>query len=248
MSEPNGPTDPTRPMPAAHPPAAGQPGSSAGPSQFGQPGSPQPGPSQTGPFHPGQPGSPVAGQPPRPPKKPNLFRQATSTTGGTIALIVAAGLALLLVLGVAGVGAVAVARTVAGHHDRTGRMEQMHDQGQGGVPPGLQRRLDRGNGAQPGRGMGSMMGGLGALGDVQHGEFTAQDAAGASVVMTVQRGTVTAASASSVSVRSADGFTATYAVDGSTRGATTWTKGDSVLVVAQKAGAKAVLIRAARTP
>ncbi|WP_406832345.1 hypothetical protein ABEG17_05845 [Pedococcus sp. KACC 23699] len=246
MSEPTGPTGPTRPMPAAPPPAA-QPG----PPQPGSPppGPAQAGPAQTGPLHPGQPGAPVAAQPGRPPKGPNLFRQATSTTGGTIALIVAAGLALLLVLGVAGVGAVAVARAVVGHHDRTDRMEQMRDQGEGGLPPGPQRRLDRGNGAAPGGGMGSMMGGLGALGNVQHGEFTAQDAAGTSVVMTVQRGTVTAASTSSVSVKSADGFTATYAVDGSTRGgATSWTKGDSVLVVAQKAGARAVLIRAARTP
>lgn len=256
MSEPTGPTDPTRPMPAAHPPP-------------GQPGPPQSGPPQSGspqPRQPGQPGSPVAAQPGRPPKGPNLFRQATSTTGGAIALIVAGVVSLLLVLGVVGVGAAAVARTVAGHNDRSDRMEQMRDQRQGVLPPGSQRRLERGPGsggqlpgqgkgngnglgARPGLGMGSMMGGLSALGDVQHGEFTAQDAAGTSVVMTVQRGTVTAVSTSSVSVKSADGFTATYAVDRSTRGrATTLTKGDSVLVVAQKAGAKAVVIRAVRTP
>ncbi len=71
---------------------------------------------------------------------------------------------------------------------------------------------------------------------VQHGDFTVQGANGTSTAMTLQRGTVTAASGTSVTVKSTDGFTATYAVDSSTRGRTTnLAKGDNVLVIAQKA-------------
>lgn len=261
MSEPTGPTgpiDPTRPMPAAQQP----------PTQ------PQPAVTQAEPT--GSAGQP-AGSQTLPPKGPNLWRQATSTTGGTIALIVASVLTLLLVVGVLGLGAAAVVRTVADHGgDRGDRMEQMREGRNGDLPPGQQRRLEKGQGGgqlpgngngngkdkdkskdKPdaeapnglgGLGMGSMMSGVGALGDVQHGEFTTQDSTGKAVVMTVQRGTVTAASATSVTVRSADGFSATYAVDDSTRGrAGAVAKDDSVLVVAQKAGSKAVVIRAVRS-
>jgi hypothetical protein len=67
--------------------------------------------------------------------------------------------------------------------------------------------------------------------------------------MTVQRGTVTAASASSVTVKSADGFTATYSLDSTTRGASgSLAKGDVALVVAKKSGGSAVLVRVIRTP
>lgn len=83
---------------------------------------------------------------------------------------------------------------------------------------------------------------------MQHGEFTVQDLTGKAVVMTVHRGTVTAASATSVAVRSADGFTATYAVDATTRTpADAVAKGDPVLVVAQKEGSRAVSIRVVRS-
>jgi hypothetical protein len=85
------------------------------------------------------------------------------------------------------------------------------------------------------------------LGNVQHGEFTVQQN-GKSVVMTLQRGTVTKASSTSVSVKSDDGFTATYVIGTDTRTrAGAPAVGDSVLVVAEKSGAKAVLITATRT-
>ena len=88
----------------------------------------------------------------------------------------------------------------------------------------------------------------GALGTVQHGEVTVRDGSGAIVVMTVQRGTVTASSASSLSVKSADGFVGTYTVDSTTRGAgSAPAKGDVVLVVAKKSGGPAVVVRVLRT-
>jgi hypothetical protein len=102
-----------------------------------------------------------------------------------------------------------------------------------------------GNGSRNGKGLGSLLGAGGGLGMVQHGDFSVRGADGTDTAMTLQRGTVTAASGTSLTVKSADGFTATYAVDSSTRGRTTnLAKGDTVLVIAHKAGAKAVLIRA----
>ena len=236
MSEP---TDPTRPLPAQDGPPAAQQGPSA---------------AQQGP----------------PPKEPGLWRQATSTAGGTIAVIVAGLLTLLLVVGVLGVGAVAVVRTVAGHDDRGDRMEQVPVRRGGDLLPGNGKNSDKGggknsdkrngnggvNGNGPVNGRGgpagrdpaALPGGVGVLGAVQHGEFTVQDLTGEAVVLTVQRGTVTAASATSVAVRSVDGFTATYAVDATTRTpADAVAKDDRVLVVAQKEGSKAVSIRVARS-
>jgi hypothetical protein len=199
-----------------------------------------------------------------PPDRPNLWRQATSTTGGKVAVIVAACLVALLLLGMVGAAALVTARVLAGHHqDRIENIVGGRSDDQ--LPPGQRRKLERqmpmpnmpgnrngngngkGNGNDEGNGLGPMMRGAQALGNVQHGEFTVQGADGKATVMTVQRGSVTAASATSVTVKSDDGFTATYALDSSTRGrAGNLAKGDSVLVLAQKSGAKAVMIRATR--
>ena len=98
----------------------------------------------------------------------------------------------------------------------------------------------------PGNGLRPAMRGAMGLGNVQHGEFTVQDN-GKATVMTLQRGEVTKASATSVTVKSADDFTATYVVGDDTRGRAGDLKvGDSVVVVAEKAGAKAVLVTATR--
>jgi hypothetical protein len=52
---------------------------------------------------------------------------------------------------------------------------------------------------------------------VQHGELVLEGRNGTAVTMDVQRGQVTAVSATSISLRSADGYTATYAVGADTR-------------------------------
>lgn len=59
--------------------------------------------------------------------------------------------------------------------------------------------------------------GLGVAGRALHGEFVVKDKDGKIVTRVVQRGTVTAVSATSISLRSEDGFTGTYAVNGDTR-------------------------------
>lgn len=252
---------PTQPLPAAAP--AGST-SLPGFSEAAPAGRPPVGPPSGPP-----PAGPVAGGPVGPPPKgPGLWRQATSTTGGLIAVVVAAALSALLVLGVvATIGLVAVR---VAHHDGPGRMERVRDDSQV-LPPGQQRKLDRmpqgpdsprgqGNGKGKGlddglgnglgngmgNGMGPLMRGAMGLGDVQHGEFTVQQN-GSAVVMTLQRGVVTKVSATSVTVKSDDGFSATYAIASDTRGRTgALANGDSVLVVAEKAGAKAVLVTATR--
>lgn len=259
----------TQPLPAVSEAAASEAaGSGAGGSAHGA-AAPSTAPSgQGGPpgGGPGWPGGPFAAGPGAggpggpPPKHPGLWRQATSTTGGTIAVIVAGCLAALMVLGVMGaVGLVAL--RAAGHEDRAGQIERVRDRSD--LPPGQQKKLDRlpqgpqvprgqgpgqrgGMGNGQGDGLGPLMRGAMGLGNVQHGEFTVQDNDKATV-MTLQRGEVTKVSDTSVTVKSEDDFTATYVLGDDTRGrAANLEVGDSVVVVAEKAGAKAVLVAASR--
>jgi hypothetical protein len=264
-TEPAGPGGPAQPGQTPAGPGSGAGGAAAPAGPPTQPFTPapattpmpavaaQPPAGPAGPPPPGTPGGPPAGGPP--PKRPGLWKQATSTTGGLIAVIVAGCLVALLLIGLVGTGIFVATHTIASHHDgqRVGRVMP----GQGMVPPGQRKRLEQGpRGGQGGPGNpgglggpGSLLRGAAGLGAVQHGEFTVQGSDGKPVVMTVQRGSVTAASSTSVTVKSTDGFTATYAIDANTVGAkaTTLTAGDSVVVIAQKTGAKAVLIRAVRT-
>jgi hypothetical protein len=85
----------------------------------------------------------------------------------------------------------------------------------------------------------------GALGrGMLHGEFVAKDQNGKITTMVVQHGTVTAVSTSSISLKSEDGFTGTYAVGTDTRvrvgggpGAISGVKtGNQAWVVATKSG------------
>jgi hypothetical protein len=97
----------------------------------------------------------------------------------------------------------------------------------------------------------------GLLGDrIEHGELTVKGKDGKPVVWVVQHGTVTAASATSVTVKSEDGFTQTYAVNSDTKvrigrdqkAATDLKPGTEVSVGGQKSGstvtAKQVFSRA----
>jgi hypothetical protein len=171
-------------------------------------------------------------------------------------VIVAACLAGLMVLGLLGAGVAVAAHVVSSHH-----RDESVVKVKGGVvvPPGQRKRLEQGPGPGGqrgpkgmrglGGGMGSLLQGAAGLGAVQHGEFTVTGSDGKATAMTLQRGTVTAASSTSVTVKSTDGFTATYTIDGNTLGARSGSlaAGDTVTVIAQKTGGKAVLIRANRT-
>lgn len=191
--------EPTRQMPAAEPTqpmaAASSPPGSGGGAGSGQP---------VG-------WSPIAGPPVAP--RRSFWRDAVSTTGGkiaTITAIVAVAVVGLLVLGLV-IGAITrqarFERTVAPLQDHRSAPKVPRDRGPMGGMPGL-----RGNGGDneaPGLGLG--------LGRIQHGDFTVTDITGKARTLTFQRGEVTAASSTSVTVRSSDGFTATYKIDSATR-------------------------------
>lgn len=98
------------------------------------------------------------------------------------------------------------------------------------------------------RGLHGHMGMLGRLGDrVLHGEATIRGADGKDKVVEFQHGTISAINGSTVTVKSADGFTADYTVDKTTRIVLNGTDGalstlktnDDVRVMAVKSGSTA---------
>jgi hypothetical protein len=91
--------------------------------------------------------------------------------------------------------------------------------------------------------------GLGiGLGSVLHGQVTIRKAGGGYETVDVQRGTVTAVGSSSLTVKSADGYSATYAVSSSTNvnaeaaGIGSVKSGDTVLVEASTSGSTATAV------
>jgi len=90
--------------------------------------------------------------------------------------------------------------------------------------------------------------GLSGIGGALHGEFVVADGTG-TLVRRIQTGTVTAISRSRISVKSSDGFTATYAVQ-SGLDVTSISSGTTVQVVATVSSNSitATSIRTARTP
>jgi hypothetical protein len=120
-------------------------------------------------------------------------------------------------------------------------------------PPGPQQgpgQANPANPANPGNGMGLGMGrGMAGLGGaVLHGEFTT-DVTGTPAVMVVQTGEVTAYTAGkSLTVKSADGFEATYTLDAAApatgRTGAQLTTGAQVRVLAAKDGMKVVWLGA----
>lgn len=205
---------------------------------------------QTQPMPPAQPPRPPVQGPP-PERSPGLWRQATSTTGGRIATGVALALSGLLLLGLLGAGVYGLAQAVDAWGDRRERVAQrgdgFDDDGFGqrgrGMGPGMGPEMRQRDGDD-------LLGGgglLGRLGSVQHGEVTVTGSDGKPVTLTVQRGVVTAASATSLSVRSDDGFSQTYAVNTATRvtggTAASLQKDASVMVLARKADQVALQVR-----
>ena len=201
---------------------------------------------------------PYQGQPPA--RRPGLWHQATATTGGRVATAIALVLSGLLLLGVLAGGVFAIARLGDRFVERRENVGQLQDGRQGMRGPMGRPDADdapgrgNGNGNGLGRGNGNGMMGDGVLprlGAVSHGEFTITGPDGKPVVMTIQRGAVTSASATSVAVRSEDNFAKTYVVNDQTRvlpsgSAANLAKGSQVVVLARKDGSVAVQIRSYR--
>jgi len=272
MSDPNAPVpDPANPEQPSQPAVPAADGATALPQADGTvgPGAadtaalpPQPGPPPAG-WGPASsagapagygPRGPAAGTPSGPAR---WWNEATSTGGGRAALAAVAVLATLFV--VAGIGLTAA--LVLSHHrggDDSGFIAGPRDAGRLGPQQGP--GMGRGNGnrqgtddvprpapgqpdpARPGNGRGTGLGAAGGLGAVLHGEFTT-NLTGTPTVMVVQTGQVTAYTAGkSLTVRSTDGFEATYTLDGTAvtagRNAASLATGVQVRVVAAKDGMK----------
>jgi len=115
------------------------------------------------------------------------------------------------------------------------------------APPGPKSRTGHGWRGFDGRFPGGP--GVFALGPISggmvHGVFTVPKSGGGYQTIDVQRGTVTAVSSTSVTVKSADGYTATYAVssktvvDAQAAGIGSVKKGDSIFVTATVSGGTA---------
>ncbi len=170
--------------------------------------------------------------------EPTEMASATSPSRRNLWLAGGAG---AVVAGVA-LGGVAIGATVFDRHDERSVSFQRNAPfssstfGQDGQP-------GPGDGMLGGPMRGGPLGGIGS-GGALHGEVVFEDASGDYVTMTMQQGEVTAVSGSSISLDSADGFSATYAIDGETRaaspdadpitdGLTGIEVGDTVNVVAQ---------------
>jgi hypothetical protein len=140
----------------------------------------------------------------------NLWRQSTSTHRGRWAIAVAAAaLAALLLLGI-GVAGFVVLRyhdSVALLGNRTSGFSRGQGFGPGPGAPG--RNTPRLPGIPDGRARG--LGGLGNLlnGSALHGNVTAT-VNGSVQVLVFQRGEVTEVSATSIALKSSDGFVGTY--------------------------------------
>lgn len=192
----------------------------------------------------------------------SMWGEATSTRGGTLAVVLAAASLGLVALLLAGLTAVVVAREVtddrgwwAGDSREMPGPEGMNPgrgpgqgQGQGQGPPGQNRGEGRdGAGDLPGLG-------LPGAGGVLHGEAVIPGEAGtATRTVVFQRGQVTAVTADKLTVRSTDGFSATYTIGADTRErlarkVSTLATGDEVTVVATKADATTIrILRSGRT-
>ena len=192
------------------------------------PGDPDPQrPGQVPPY-PG-PQGPGYGAPGTPNGPRRLWSEATSSGGGRAALVAVAVLGALLF--VTGIGLVAALVSHDGW-DRDERVGMSDGRGPGnGGGLGQGRGQDRKNGNDNGMGNGmgdrdegdlddapglglGRGGALAGAGQVLHGEFTT-GVTGTPTVMVVQTGVVTAYTAGeSIAVESADGFKATYSLDG----------------------------------
>ena len=176
------------------------------------------------------------------PRPPSLWDQATSTRGGRWAVAVAIVAICLLV------ATAAAALASSARQDRAAVTNASVDaDGQAKAKDkDKDKDKDKGNNGN-GQGNGDLNSIPGRLGGTLHGEVTRPSAAGGTETLLVQTGEVTASSDTSVTVKSTDGFTETYAVAATTtvRGpakAAGLAVGTRVTVVATKDGKTALLV------
>ncbi|MBB5890106.1 hypothetical protein ACFFS4_01220 [Kutzneria kofuensis] len=131
---------------------------------------------------------PVWGAAPTQPTQPKRWSAGKTTAVVAVAVVVAVG------------GGYGISKLVGG------TTANASTQGPGGF----------GAGGGFGGGRGGGPGGMGGLFSALHGDFTVQDN-GSYVTERLQTGEITAVSATSITAKSADGYTQTYTIDSSTR-------------------------------
>jgi hypothetical protein len=152
-----------------------------------------------------------------------------------------AGLAAVAVIALAGGGGIAYVATHSGSPVRT---LASRGSAQSPAPSPAPSEPSEHNHGPGGFGRFGGLGGLAmaGLGGVVHGQVTVPKSGGGYQTVDVQRGTVTAVSSSSITVKSADGYSQTYAVSSSTEvnaqaaGIGTVKMGDTVGVMATVSG------------
>jgi hypothetical protein len=175
------------------------------------------------------------------PRPPSLWDQATSTRGGRWAVAIAIVAICLLV------ATAAAALAASARQDRAALTNASAD-ADGQAKAKDKDKSNNGKGQASGQGNGDLNSIPGRLGGTLHGEVTRPSAAGGGTeTLLVQTGEVTASSDTSLTVRSTDGFTETYAVAPTTtvRGpakAAGLVVGTQVTVVATKDGKSALLV------
>lgn len=92
-----------------------------------------------------------------------------------------------------------------------------------------------GGGRMGGFNGGQMGGGMSVMRDALHGDFTVSEN-GSYVTERMQTGEVSAVSATSITVKSVDGYTQTYTIDSSTQKANNLANGSNVTVLAKVSG------------
>lgn len=167
------------------------------------------------------------------PVEPTPRGRRTATVATAAVLLVAAGGAAAWAAGTAPGGSAEAVRPLA----------QAAPEGSASPTPAPSAGSQEGQGRGLGHGPGGLKGGRGLLGAL-HGDLTVPDGEGTKQVR-VQRGAVTAVSPTSVTVKSTDGYSSTYAVGASTRvdgtaGSTaSLAVGDQVVVLADLDGSAA---------
>lgn len=204
------------------------------------------------------------------------WRRVWGSTLGKVAVVAAAAFATLALVGLVGTAAWALSggahrgddlhraggcaagqsdcdRQGPRQHSQGGQGQQQGRQRNGGMVPGQGQGQPGGQGVVPGPemngpGQGAGVGalGMGLLADALHAEVSVGGAT--PQVLLWQRGEVTAYTAgSSLTVKSSDGFAATYALTGDTATSTTdLATGDGVRVLAAKEGATALRVTVTR--
>jgi hypothetical protein len=161
--------------------------------------------------------------------------------------ITVAGVAIAALAGGAGIGFAATHSLASSGTPDTAAVAAAAAPTPSASPPGTQRPGGRGwrgfARGFPGAGFG--FGGIAGVGGVVHGQVTVPKPGGGYQTEDVQTGTVTAVSSGSITVKSADGFTASYVVssktlvDAQAAGIGSVKKGDTVSVTATVSGSTA---------